>query len=309
MPVQTQKIKKLLVIIGSAKAGTTALAHYLPTHPDLVLGTQKETRFFTHFAEKDWSGPRGNAFKASLIVGHDAYAENFAGLTEDQWAIDASTDYIWCEETPELMRRYAETCDVRVIAIVRDPIDRAVSEYNHTLRRNMEPLSFSASVDAEEERYQASWNPLFYHKRRSLVRDNIHRFHDVFGDHLMVLDYKDLKDISALMQRVCTFLDIPALEQAPVLEQKNINYLPRNRLAKTVAKSDTLKALGRRLLPRQVRKSVRGMLRTNARNIETVTPQERQGFQALLADEIAACVEDPLIPTDNWSCVRPSQDG
>lgn len=309
MPVQTQKIKKLLVIIGSAKAGTTALAHYLPTHPDLVLGTQKETRFFTHFAEKDWSGPGGDAFKSSLVVGSDAYDANFQSLTEGQWAIDASTDYFWCEETPDLMRQYAKTCDVRVIAIVRDPIERAVSEYNHTLRRNFQTLSFSASVEAEEERYQAGWNPLFYHKRRSLVRDNIRRFHEVFGDHLMVLDYKDLKDISTLMQRICAFLDIPALEEVPVLEPKNTSYLPRNRLAKTVAKNNTLKALGRRVLPLQVRKSVRGMLRTNARNIETVTPEERQGFQALLADEIARCVEDPLVPTDNWSCVPPSKDG
>jgi hypothetical protein len=185
-------IGKLLVIIGSAKAGTSALAHYLSMHPEFSLGHKKEPKFFTDFSRRDWHGPAIDRLSATLVTSIAAYEENFESVRTDQWAIDASTDYIWCPETPSLLQRFAENSDVRILSVARDPVERAISEYNHTLRHGWETMSFRASVEEEHNRYQSGWHPLFYHSRRSKIQDDIRRFHEIFADRMMVIDYREL---------------------------------------------------------------------------------------------------------------------
>ncbi len=118
------EISKLLVIAGCAKSGTSALAHHLSSHPDICLGKEKEPKFFTNFGDRTWTGPASEGQMNSLISNREDYEANFDGLREGQWAIDASTDYIWSRETPDLLAAFAEGCDVRVICVVRDPLDR-----------------------------------------------------------------------------------------------------------------------------------------------------------------------------------------
>lgn len=290
---------RLLVIAGSAKAGTTALAHSLASHPDIVAGTQKEPRYFTRFAQRTWNGPASEGFARTIITNAADYAANFPGLAPTQWAIDASTDYLWCTDSPELIRAYARNAEVKIVCIVRDPVERAVSEYNHTLRHEWESGSFAEALDAEAERMRASWHPLFYHCRRSTVRADLHRFHDAFKDDLMILDYADLKEPSAVLDRLAKFLDIapPAEVEMP---QKNQSFLPRNQIAKRVLNSRALKLVGRGLVPSQFRKRIWQSLHTSSRHVQTVSKPELWKMCALLSDEIEACLVDPLVPTSSW---------
>lgn len=297
------KIRKLLVIVGSAKAGTSALSHHLGMHPQMIAGTEKEPKFFTDFADRTWTGPAIKGLKFGLITDLAAYEENFPGIDADTWAIDASTDYIWSEGTTARIERFAKDCEVRIIAIVRDPVDRAVSEYNHTLRNNFETLSFSEAVDAEPDRYREGWHPLFYHMRRSTVREDLHRFQRTFGDRFLVVDYAELRSPETLMGRLYDFLRLPPVALASV-DRKNESYLPRNRIAREMLASERFRAFTRVIIPTPLRRAVWRKLHTNARNVKTVQPHEREMFRARLADEIAQCVGDPLVPTDNWSCAR-----
>jgi hypothetical protein len=299
-----QPITKLLLIIGSAKAGTSALAHFLSLHPGFTAGVKKEPRFFTNFRSARWAGPGADFFVRGMIGTPEAYLQNFPDLAADRWAIDASTDYIWCPDSPDLISAFARNCDVRIIAVVRDPVERAVSQYNHTLRFRWENLSFLRAAEAEKTRFEQGWHPLFYHARRSRVHDDIMRYHAAFADRLLVLDYEDLRDTEALMRKLAGFLDVP-LHAAASIEARNVSYLPRNQLARQALGSSRLKAIGKAILPQSVRRSIRSMLLTNARNLQTVRPDEREAFRRLLADEIAQCIDAPLIPTDRWTCSRP----
>lgn len=296
------EITKLLAIIGSAKTGTTALAHHLGSHPQACLSRSKESRYFSTMAAQDWTGPQGDLFGRSITSDFDVYISKFDGLHDGQWAIDGSTDYIWREESPTLLKKFAEHCDVRVLCILRDPVERAVSEYNHTLRLKLETLSFTDSVKAEETRRAQGWQPLFYHKRRSTVSADVRRYADCFGDRFMTLDYAELKDADAATRRVYDFLGIP---HRPVEEmaRRNESYIPRNAFAKSMLTSDLLKGVGRTLFPPSMRKSIRKNLVANARDVVTVKPDERAWFRDLLADEIEACIRDPLVPTQNWTCI------
>lgn len=266
----------------------------------MCLGKEKEPKFFTNFGEKTWTGPATKGHVASLISDSEDYEANFEGLRDGQWALDASTDYIWCDVTPDLLAAFAENCEVRVICIVRDPVARATSEYNHTLREDWEDLSFSESLKAEQTRYDHGWHPLFYHQRRSTVCDDLRRFADRFEDRFLVVDYAELSDVQALTNRIFSFLGLSAIPVSEIA-RKNVSFLPRHPIAKAALNSSVLKRVGSALLPAAARKPIWDLLHTNARNVATVHEHELRLFRELLSEEIDKCVQDPLVPTDNWS--------
>jgi len=289
----------LLIIAGSAKAGTSALVRWLALHPDVVSGRIKEPRYFTRFSNREWKGPGSEGFVKSMITDAADYAANFPNRATGQWAIDASTDYLWCPESLDLIRHYAQNAEVKVLCIIRDPLERAVSEYNHTIRYEWETRSFAEALDAEPERIRGAWQPLFYHCRRSTIREDLHRFHDAFKQDLMILDYADLKQPRVVLSKLVEFLDFTPFENFEI-PKVNQSFLPRNQIIKKMLKSRTIKSLGHSLVSSQVRKRIWQSLHTNSQDVKTVSQRELEKMYALLADEIGACISDPLVPTSSW---------
>lgn len=290
---------KLVAIIGCAKSGTTALAKHLDTRPDMVLGTIKEPSYFSDFAHRSWSGPATQGLAEMVIGSEPAYFENFVGLEPAQWAIDASTDYIWSERATERLLAFSKACEVKVICVIRDPLERAISEYNHTLRHKWETERFGTSLDLEAERMAAGWHPLFYHQRRSTIHADVHRYKAAFGDNFLLVDYQELKTPDALLARIATFL---GLDHIPVERIANANQssLPRNRVIAKLLNAPALRSLGRTVLPQTARDTLRAALHTNSRNVTTASAKEHQKYCDLMGDEIRRCMDDPVIPTQSW---------
>lgn len=234
-----------------------------------------------------------------MVTKLEDYFENFNRIKSDQWALDASTDYFWCESTPFKLKDFAENCDLRIIAIIRDPVDRAVSEYNHTLRHNWEPLSFAESISAEPLRRRNGWHPLFYHLRRSCVRSDLHQFFSVFGDDILILDYRQLENISLFTRRICELLKIREFN-FPNFERKNETILPRSNFILNIVKNKKFRYVVHKLSSDRARQIVWKSLHTNSKNVQTVSESEKSHFRRALKHEIEECLRDPLIPTDNW---------
>ena len=119
--------EKFIFLIGAPKCATTTLAAALAARPDVHQhGRTKEPRFFTDFARTDWQGPGTEHFRRTLVSDRKAYLEGFPLASRDDWALDASTDYLWCPASCDLIRRFAAESEVKVIAVLRDPIERGV---------------------------------------------------------------------------------------------------------------------------------------------------------------------------------------
>lgn len=124
------------VVIGAQKAGTTSLFQYLRRHDELFIPDRKELHFFD----------RNDNYR----MGWSAFAESFYGPDVE--------DLLWGDVTPRYMgdvrvpERLAATMpDVQIIAILRDPIDRAYSHYCMAVRRGTETRSFQqAAQDAQK---------------------------------------------------------------------------------------------------------------------------------------------------------------
>ena len=125
------------LVIGAMKSGTTSLFHYLQSHPQVYMSPLKEVDFFT--AELNWER------------GFDWYRRQFTGAGPGVTAIgEASTTYTKYPEYTGVAERIAETLpDARLIYVVRDPIERIRSHYQHRslIGAEREPLETAVLED------------------------------------------------------------------------------------------------------------------------------------------------------------------
>lgn len=122
------------LLIGAMRSGTTSLARYLGAHPDIFVAPQKEIHFF------DFNFERGD----------DWYRQQFAGVSTERHVGEATQTYMYDSDIPPKMA--ALLPDARLIAILRNPVDRAYSHYWHSRTHGKEPLQFSEAISVEVER-------------------------------------------------------------------------------------------------------------------------------------------------------------
>lgn len=291
--------KRFVIIIGAGKSGTTTLARWLGARSDMVLGYRKEPRFFTDFDQVPWTGPGAARFAETMISDEAEYLAAFDGPKQAKWCIDASTDYLWCPVSCERIAEWSRRFEVKLIAILRDPADRAFSQYQHTIRDHLETGTLEAALDAEETRYQSSWHPVFYHIRRSCYADEISRYAAAFGDSLMVMDYSDLSAPEACLERIAAFLGVP-IENTAGDVRHNVSYSYRSQwLAKLLRKS-MLGSMPKQIVPETLRHRLKEMLFNLVRKKARMSASDVGLLISRLAPEYARCAANPLIRMDTW---------
>lgn len=132
------------VIVGAQKAGTTSLYKYLITHPQVVGASWKELHFF------DIAYHRGVAWYRSHFPRRRALETLADQLGRPVITGESSPYYLF---HPHALRRLAEHVpDTKLIVLLRDPVTRAYSHYQHQVRRGREALSFEEAIEREPER-------------------------------------------------------------------------------------------------------------------------------------------------------------
>ena len=183
------------LIIGAMRSGTTSLFAALSAHPQVFGAPGKELRFF------DLGYDRGI----------DWYRDRFRG-SEGKAAIgEASQTYMY--DHAALDRIATDLPDVRMIAILRDPVERAYSHYWLNRSRGREPLSFDQALEEEAGRLEgSSVTDRFYYSyvdrgRYRTQLDRVCSLYDRSALHVLLFD--DLRDHPVqAFQGVCRFLGI-----------------------------------------------------------------------------------------------------
>jgi hypothetical protein len=122
------------LVIGAQKAGTTALYAYLRWHPGITGPSWKEVSFF----DRHWW--RGEAW----------YRGQFPLRAGERLVGEASPSYLFHPLAPGRARSLVP--DAKLVALLRDPVDRAYSQYQHEVALGREPLSFEDALAAEDDR-------------------------------------------------------------------------------------------------------------------------------------------------------------
>jgi len=212
-----------VIIIGAQKSGTSSLYAYLSQHPQILPAFKKEVHFFDGGLD-----PRVDNFKK----GRSWYCSHFPSKknNDSQKTFEASPLYIFNPLTPQ---RIAElTQEVRIIVLLRNPTERAISHYFHEKRTGRETLDIYEALQKEDRRLDPVIekkdykNNVFIHhsyKRRGLYKEQLERYLEYFSrEQILVMASEEFfakPDIC--LRRVFEFVGVDP-------EYKVGNVTPRN---------------------------------------------------------------------------------
>ena len=280
------------LIIGAQKSGTTSLYHYFKEHPQIFMSPVKEPNFFVGDAWQQADGPEHAAI--------EGYAALFNGVA-DQVAIgEASPSYLPSRGAPE--RIAARLHNPKLIAVLRNPVERAYSHWLHNIKNGRETLDFRRALDAEQERLAADPNSRFGYVYSGHYHRHLTRYLQVFArDQLRVHLFDDLvADPGAVVKDLFGFLGVDDAFQ-PKLERHNVSGLPRGRMGQLY---DRLRKNpgAVRGVKRVVPGKVRDLLRERFLSRPGLPGDVRQELIAIYRDEIYQL--DDLLQRDLSSWLR-----
>ena len=205
-----------LLVIGAQRAGTSSLYKWLEAHPSVVASLRKETEYLTArwCRGEDW-------YRAHFPSRHRRRAEE--SLRHRRiLSFEASPNYLFHPQAPERAARLMP--EARLVALLRDPVERAWSHWQHEVRAGREELSFEDAIDAEdgrlageEERMAADpcyrslpWERHSY-IARGLYASQLERWTLRFGsDRLLVIHSADLyREPDRVYLQILEFAGLP----------------------------------------------------------------------------------------------------
>jgi Sulfotransferase family len=254
------------VIAGAPKAGTTALHAALATHPGLYLSPVKEPKYYlTAGRPPPASGHRGpgDAHSAQEWVWRrEDYLGLFDGAPAGTVRGESTPFYLYDREAQA--RLAADIPGIKVIVVVRDPVDRAYSNWAHLRADGLEPVAdFLAAVRLEEQRIAAGWAPFWHYRGLGRYGEQLRDlYRHVPPEQVFLLRYRQLVDSPAqTLDRVSNFLGVPA-GMAHTVAAENVKPFvadtARYRLLSGIARAGA--ALGAYARPRVWRQAGRPLI-------------------------------------------------
>lgn len=213
--------------VGTQKGGTTTLYQLLKKHPEIYLPDNKEIHFFTKHFE------RGEAW----------YREQFEASPAGQLRGEITPYYLFHAAVPE--RIHALRSDMKIIALLRNPVERTLSQYFHSCRWNMESLSLEDALAAEEKRLEGAiqviekpgGTHLSYQEHsyvaRSRYEQQLSRYFDLFGrERVLVLRSEDLfAGDPMVMEKIQDWLNIKAFPKGTTIPCANEGHGEANQVS------------------------------------------------------------------------------
>lgn len=228
------------MIIGAMKSGTTTLADMLSQHPDICFSRKKEPHFFSKTG--NWQ------------LNIDDYKALYTP-TEGQLCGEASTSYACYPEFNKTTYKslYEFNPELKIIYIMRHPIDRMVSHYMHTYLRGYINSSFEEAV-----MHHTSY------VNRTRYFTQIKPYLECFGpERVFLLTFEEfLSDKQSVLQRMASFLEI---DYSRMGDFKDVHSNKSIGSAKKSIKIDQLRSAQwtkqvRSLLPTTLKKNLYGLL-------------------------------------------------
>jgi hypothetical protein len=209
------RLRPTFLVIGAQRSGTTSLNDYLAEHPAVLSAAVKEVQYFHRYYEK---GDRWYRSRFPLAV-RAAVVRRRTGVIPAVG--EASPDYLFDPRVPA--RVHAFDPRMKLIVVLRDPVDRAYSQWRMVTRHGHESLLFEDALDREEAELEGELERLLEtdgyrdvpfrtsYVARGRYAEQLERWLALFPrEQLLVLLTDELStDPEGAMSRVARFLGIP----------------------------------------------------------------------------------------------------
>ncbi|GGA48443.1 sulfotransferase [Okeania sp. KiyG1] len=277
------------LIIGVQKAGTTSIYKYLNEHPQVYMSPIKETNFFaTDWENKTEKAPDTGTRKR--INSWERYCELFMDVKDEIAIGEASPNYLVSYKTSsEMIQRYVP--DVKMIAILRNPVERAYSDYLMHLRDGINVGKVRSL--SEQVKFRADSSSTI---KKGLYYSPIKHYFETFNlEQLKVILYDDLtKDSLKVMQEIYGFIGVDDTfnpdtskrsQSAAIPKNQALNNLLQTKNPVRTAISSTLKVL----MPLEMRQKLRSSiieLNSAGKELKPLSSEERQVLTEFYREDI-----------------------
>lgn len=224
-------IKPDFLIIGGEKCGTTSLYEYLIQHPNILPAKGKEVYFFDKKFHNGFSWYR--TFFPSIL--RKKYY-NFV-LKKKIITGEATPRYL---NHPQAPKRISELLpDVKLIVLLRNPVDRAFSHYQMEFSNGREKLSFEKAIENEQERIGEEFNKMemdgsyyspsyywFSHLEAGIYINQLKRWMEFFPkEQFLIIQSEELLEATtSTYNKILKFLNLPAYQLTNYKKYKSRNY-------------------------------------------------------------------------------------
>lgn len=296
-------------VIGTPKGGTTALHAALVGHPQLLPSAVKEPKFFLC----DGTGPHrsghrgpGDAHSAREWVWRESdYLGLFADVPGGTLAGESTPFYLY---DPAAQRRIAQTAPhARLIAVLRDPVDRAYSNWTHLWSDGLEPVSeFNRALELEDARVRQGYAPFWHYTRLGRYGEQLRHLYTLFPrEQVLVLRYRELvEEPERTIAGVCDFLGVgrhPAARSKPDNVRPYVSPGQRTKmLGATIRAGAAAGAFAPPRVWRRVEAPLRSALHRGGGHRPTLTVDQRRDALSRFLDDIGLLEEVAGRSFDDW---------
>lgn len=200
------------LFVGTAKAGTTSVYHYLRQHPAIAVPV-KETFYFMKSSLGSISLPYPKQRDPSeLILDEEKYRALYAD-SAGKISGEIGTGYLYTHEESIPLIADMLGREVRICIVLRNPVERCFSSYMHFKKDLFEPLDFEAALKAEDDRIREGRDFMWHHKALGLYYRQVKAYMEAFP-HTRVWLFEDFKKKpEAVMNEMTEFIGAAPFDQ------------------------------------------------------------------------------------------------
>jgi Sulfotransferase family len=272
------------IVIGAAKAGTTALYWYLAEHPEVFMSRVKETNYFAYGVDDQgkllWGNPDVHRFPVRTLAEYEAL---FSDAGNALAVGEASTMYLECPQAAARIHALLPT--VRIICGLRHPVDRAYSDYQMYLRNR------GRRLDPERDLApSAPWaRPDSHWMRIGRYHEQLSRYFEVFPrNRIHVFLFDDLKrNALGVLQELYGFVGVDPAFIPDFDTPHNVGGMPASPLLEKVLTKSPLKSVVEPWMPKRAAKWLRRLRTRTMVQAPALSMEVRQELAGHFRDDIA----------------------
>ena len=277
--------KPNLLIVGAAKSGTTSLHNYLNQHHDVFMCKPKEPHFLIN-------NEIGTERISVGVSEKKLYEKLFLDGENLKYRGESSVMYLMYPEIviPKIKEHLGS--EVKIVIMLRNPVERAYSGYQHVKRYNIKEdiLDFRDAWDVSEQRYFSNPDmpPASRYKELGLYYNQVKSYLENFNTHIII--YEDYKlDFQNEMNKLFDFLEINRMEINSEQQHMVGGWQWQNQKVKSLmTRKNLLKSFLKIIIPfKTVRKLIRQKIQDrNSTHVPTISIEDKNMLKDFYKDDV-----------------------
>ncbi len=289
------------VCVGGAKCGTTSLYEYLRRHPEVFLPDQKELHFFSYPELKTRpNGPGMSSVLKGLISSEAQYRSLYREVQAGQIGGDISPSYLNEKNVPQRIVQLLGM--VKIIILLRNPVERVFSQYMHLRRAAKEDLTLREAIAAEPQRAVAAWGDMWQYTNSAYASERVQRYIDFFGSHnvLVVLSEELRADPQKQFSFICRHIGISDNIPIDFSREFNKSGIPKYKFIARLIDASPVTNFAKAIIPRRLGSLIKRKIQEiNTGNREDFPSDLKRELRELYREEISA-LERILKRSTGW---------